>query len=1006
MLAVSASAKADRVMDAALSQFVEALSPVEEKYAPGAEINVIEVTPTFLYVSEGGQLFQLVKVAVENRSRKKMDAIIRVERESGGTWKAPWSLKQGKNETVVQVPDANERAQLDLVIIIDGREQARLSFDWEPARKWTAYVTHLSHFDWGYTGTHRQVRDKWFRIFDTAIEFSRQTDDWPEEAKFRYTVDGSFPLMLYLERYPEREPEVKDLVKSGRWDVNAKLAHLCTSTTSPEMLARELYYTKRDLEEKWDVEFPTAIHTDVPGLTWGNATVFTGAGIKYYLFHSNWMYRGAMVVTEKDLPHAYYWEGPAGDKVLKWRSHHGYSECRYLIIGIERTAERLPRQLLSIESEGYPYDVIHFTRAGLDPVKNWEDNSIPRIEISETIRDWNQRFAYPRLRFSIPREFFKELEERYGDDIPTRSGDMPDWWADGVVTDARETGLSRRAHHMLSEVELWSSAAAITFPGFDYPSRKIKRSYLDNYLFDEHTWGYMYPFLPPNGRIFKNRANRLMEGLQTAEAYRGQALYALAQLIGGDENRVVIFNPLGWKRSGLVSLEIAKNHYAGDRRMKTALEDTISDEICRGQVEWVFKYGDAVALFQVKDVPAFGYRTYKVVPFTDKTITRHAPINSLSVENDFFALAFDKKRGGLVSAIDKSSGRELLDPGAEYALGQLVSRRQGWFDLYNKKKSSRARNISVTSSGPVFTEVTVDSRLPGAPLTSVSTRYRIYHGLPYLDVICSLSNYHNGMGANKYVAFPFAMEDPEVTIDIPFAQMRPGLDQLPGFAPYYAVTNWVDVRNGDGHGFAWSPLEGPMVEFSAIRKEARFVLPYTDKIDRYSVLTSPPHIYSEIMGNFHNTNFHYQQDGSASWTYRIALRQDSSPPSIAGRPGNELARPLMAVGIWRGVGLLPDTGSFVKVSPPSVTLVTMKRAEDKRGLILRLYESSGKAVKARVTFPFSEIKSASLADITEHDLAALPVAPGAVELEMPPFSIRTVRVEFAPKLRQESLASR
>jgi len=106
-----------------------------------------------------------------------------------------------------------------------------------------------------------------------------------------------------------------------------------------------------------------------------------------------------------------------------------------------------------------------------------------------------------------------------------------------------------------------------------------------------------------------------------------------------------------------------------------------------------------------------------------------------------------------------------------------------------------------------------------------------------------------------------------------------------------------------------------------------------------------------------------------------------------------------------GKRLLPDTASFIEVSPASAVLITLKRAEDRRGLVLRLYESSGKAIKARVAFPFSGLKSASLTDITEHDLAALPVVSGAVKLEMPPFSIRTVRVEFAPKLRQESLAS-
>jgi hypothetical protein len=236
--------------------------------------------------------------------------------------------------------------------------------------------------------------------------------------------------------------------------------------------------------------------------------------------------------------------------------------------------------------------------------------------------------------------------------------------------------------------------------------------------------------------------------------------------------------------------------------------------------------------------------------------------------------------------------------------------------------------------------------------------------------------------------------DSEIKLEIPFAQMRPDKDQLPGYAPFYVVQDWVNIAGKDV-SLTWSPLEAPVVEFGKIQKQGGFDLIFVKSFDQYPIVTDPPYIFSELMNNYQNTNYHYQQRGSAVWHYRLSSHSPDLAPAMAGLSGYELAHPLQSVGVQGGATPpLPDTASIIQISPSSVTLVTLKRAEDGNGLIARLYQSTGESVTATLRSPLKPIKAAALTDIVEKNDEPVEVKNGALELSMPPFSIRTVRFEL------------
>jgi len=91
---------------------------------------------------------------------------------------------------------------------------------------------------------------------------------------------------------------------------------------------------------------------------------------------------------------------------------------------------------------------------------------------------------------------------------------------------------------------------------------------------------------------------------------------------------------------------------------------------------------------------------------------------------------------------------------------------------------------------------------------------------------------------------------------------------------------------------------------------------------------------------------------------------------------------------------LPDGSaeSLIEVDTRQVVVETIKRAEDSAAAVVRLYEAWGKGCTARVrtTLPASR---AYLCDLLEHEVEAVPVRDGVVELSLTPFKILTLKLE-------------
>src|SRR5690606_30529933 len=95
------------------------------------------------------------------------------------------------------------------------------------------------------------------------------------------------------------------------------------------------------------------------------------------------------------------------------------------------------------EEKGYAFDRVSVQYSGY-----FTDNAPPSTVASELVRNWNEKYEYPKLRLSVLGEFFKYLENDHGQSLPVYRNAWLDWWSDGFGSISRETAEVRKAQDL------------------------------------------------------------------------------------------------------------------------------------------------------------------------------------------------------------------------------------------------------------------------------------------------------------------------------------------------------------------------------------------------------------------------------------------------------------------------------------------------------------------------------------------------------------------------------
>ena len=1018
-----------------------------------AYLRLKSIEPTVFFVRVGDELRQIVKLKILNMGGAA-EADLRVEFNSKTYHVWIGKVKPGLAEYEVEIPDIRRPTEVKFVLFSGGLQDER-RLRWKPTRHWRIYIVQESHHDLGYTDLPQKVIREQMEFIDLAVRFCEETMDWPEDSKFRYSIEQSWSLINYIRHKPVRSVEkLLKFIREGRIEVSALYGNEISELCGHEELVR-LLYPSFALKRKYGIPVEYAEITDVPGLSWALAMILSNCGVRYfspgmprgYFKHAHPFWDESKVVPN-GMPRLFYWVGPDGSKILFWYGPgYGVSET-YFLSGYKSAYKILPAILSELEYKGYPCDAIRFRVQ-----KVHRDNAPPSIIFSRVAREWNSRWAYPRMIISTNSMFFKYIEKKYGAKLARFKGELPDTdYVVGASSTACETGINRITHDKLLSAEKFSTIASM-ISDYEYPAETLREAYEHMLLYDEHTWGQANPIGPAQEANWAEKALHAYKASALAHDILIKSLNVIVDRIRLQEDGyyIIVFNPLSWSRSDIVYAFLREPEPCGRPihqlkrvQMGTLVEeppilvsgsaigrdivrlprsiinepfeliDVETDQRVPYQIIEVSspydpfpyaayryamghldgRYARAIA-FLAEDLPPMGYKAYRIMPCRRRLkFESSIKVSDGILENKFYRIEVDRETGLVRSIIDKELERELLDRNASHSFNQCIIRTcKG-----GEESTIEEPTVSVGRYGPILGSIIIKGKGLGFPY--LIQEITLYDKVKRIDVSNRLLKDPTPF-LEVYFAFPFGIEDPEFRFEASDSVVKPFRDQFPGSnTNYYAMQHWAYISNGH-IGVAFSSIEAPLVEFGGLWSSYVSEAHHCITPSGYGREFAKPreirmgYIYSYVMSNNFHTNFQPVQVGDLLFRYSITSSSGDRGIHEARKFGWEFHNPPIPVYMTgRRNGSLPSQMGFCNVDKPNVMLLTLKRAEDEDGLILRLIETEGEDAQADIRLSFIKPSKAYLTSPVEENVKEASVKADRIKVPIRAFGISTVRVKM------------
>ncbi|HMN41923.1 MAG TPA: glycoside hydrolase family 38 C-terminal domain-containing protein, partial [Phycisphaerales bacterium] len=860
-------------------------------------------------------------------------------------------LEFGVNRFELRHPETAEAREIAIRIRAAGEKGDRFTLKarLEPVRHWTVDLVQHAHTDIGYSRPQTDILAEHVRFIDTALDACDRTDGEPEDAKFRWTCEGSWAVGEYLRsRTPEQIERLRKRVAEGRIECTGmflNMSELLDEASFPAFLGPIATLREHGLR------VTTAMQDDVNGIAWCLADMLPGIGVKYVVMGQH----GHRALIPFGMPTCFWWASPAGKRVLAFRADHypagNFGEGH--TGRVERVEDELLRYLARLESSRYPFDRVAVQHSGYHT-----DNSPPSIASSGLVREWNKKYAWPRLRCAVAREFPEWVEANHAKDIPTLPLAWTDWWTDGFGSAARESAAARATQgRLIADEGLLAMQALAGVATAPEPMADIAAVRTDLIFWGEHTLGAAESVRRPFAEESQVQWAAKQAYAWTAakrEASLGESAMGRMRALTppAETARLVVCNTLGFARSGLVEINVDHELLPSDGRWKIVDERGVPLAV----QEVSTRMDGSVWAIWARDIPAMGWREFAIeAPDAGRTgaTPEHPARPAGQMENEWYHITADAPTGGIASIIDKEAGTELVDQGAQWRLGQVIyeslgnrEQLEGFFLDAFARTGMASPTIEGVRAGPIWDSMVVKGELPGCqPPGGVRCEVRLYRTEKRIELHYRLQKRRVFDPEGIYVAFPFAGDDGKIVYETIGASVAPATDILPGAASdwqavqSFAAVQWPGAAGGPGRQVVLSSNEIPLAQFGAIN---------LGKFQR-RVRIERPHVYSWVMNNYWTTNFVAGQEGEFGFSYALASREDSLRGTAA-RFGQSRRVPMPArVVPGGGAARALGSRSMLSIDAPGVVLVAARPSRDGTGVVLHLREVEGGAARVDAT---------------------------------------------------------
>lgn len=858
-----------------------------------------------------------------------------------------------------------------------------------PAKKWKLFITPRSHLDVGFTerqapsiDVHTHSLDKFFSILE----------GYPE---YRWNLEGTRIITEYRKNHDDES--YQKLIHHLRHEMlatNSLMASPISYFASLEELFR-YNYDAIALRRQYGIPLTTASITDVPTATPALTDVLAHLDIPHLILGANPTRSAPLVISaEWDSRSPFYWQGPGGGKVLLLYSDHFAHVFRFFGFppGVQHAWEQIPLLMQKFTNPDFKPDAIMMY--GLYP-----DNYFIGEGDADFLTKWNEWFAYPQVRLSTDGEYFEYIQSTFPEYLKTIKGDFGSYWEEDVGMTLREAAEARAAKRLATDAEKLVSMAIPFYTALRYPIEEFQKVWDNITLFTEHTWGSHESNRTPLAADARSElevkrafAHNAFLG---ADALMETGFKHLEGIIDPPANSVLVYNAFNWERSDWVEIELSKDMWIFDDS-----HDPVSGEIIySGNDKTPARDYNRIRFF-AKNVPPLGVKVYRTERFSTQDFAKSRMQDTTAIETPFYRVSLDSNREFIHSIIDKETGSELIDRQNPYHLNQYLYVSGGENSpIYEGDVLASTSDFEISGSHatqPASVEktpagwlITFHYRAPYTP--SITTQVRLYEERKRIDISNNIQKEAVETLEGVYFAFPFAFCCPEVRYDIQTGWIDPRRDLLEG-----ACTEWFCIQNAillsdNTKEILWASPDAALVSLGDIVR-GKWGSPFT--MDNGT-------IYSYIMQNYRNFALQIYHEGEYCLNYSM-LSGKRLPTGIRLKQAFELTSPLKCYKAKGSVYRIPpdkqtefkigNEFSFLTIRPEQVYCVTIKGAEDGKGLICRLLNLGDQAERVSISSDIFSITAAFECKGDETATKPLEINRGSVEYMLGPHRIATVRL--------------
>jgi alpha-mannosidase len=816
-------------------------------------------------------------------------------------------------------------------------------------QRFTLYFNSNAHIDAAWLWREKETIEVCRKTFASVINMFEARPD------FTYT-QSTAAYYDWMERlYPDLFRRIQQRVKDGRWEVvGGTWVEPDCNLPSGESWNRHLLYAKRYFKEKLGVDVRIGWNPDSFGYNWNMPMFYRQAGIEAFITQKiGWNETNVF-------PHRlFWWQAPDESRILAYFPFDYVNEITnpYQLVDWLRQFEA---------NTGFTTMMVLF---GVG-----DHGGGPSLEMMARIDRLKQLAIFPTIRFGNTQTYLDELRRRDLSALPVWNDELYLEYHQGTyTTQAKMKELNRHSELLLTNAEKFSTLALLF--GGTYDRAALEEAWRKA-LFNQ-----FHDILPGSSirEVHIDALETYNELIEIGSFEMQKAVGTIAGRVHTSEIRkgipLIVFNPLAWDRTDLVSFELPKGDTSSYSVFDPEGKELPSQTVSTGRYT-------RTLLFMAQNVPSLGYRTFEMRRQRPSNPSSDLKMTQTSLENSFFRVEIDPESGWVRSIIDKRVGREVL-AGPANRLQLLADYPKAWdawnIGLTGEEYPSNFRRIEIVETGPVRAVLRVyrDYLKPGVkksyptedfPTSFFTQDIILLRETDRIDFRTEVDWWEEKTMLK--VAFPLTVQDTIATYEIPYGtiqrstQLRNSWEQAKVEVP---AQRWADVSRSD-YGVS-------------LLNRAKYGYDIKGNTMRLSLLRSP--IWPDRTAD----------RGKHSIEYSLYPHKGTWREGRTVRRGYEYNSPLIAVAAIRQRGSEPPAKSFVRLEPSSLVLTSMKKAEDSDAWVIQWYESEGKDVEAHLTAPRT-IKRAVLSNFLEDDVREIVSSGKQVRISTKPRSVVTVKVTF------------